>query len=185
MLSFTPSPPAGVPYQPFWCEENIWQLALNPVVGDGERFAVVISGASGHVACWNQRAAGRPEALVQWDYHVVLLVRKSESCVVWDLDTYLGCPVSLTTWIEGTFPQPELVPRQLHPQFLLIPAQEWRRNLRSDRLHMRTPSGHWSHPPPEWDMPGGTIPLEYYLHQARTGGCKIAAVENLDPLRNR
>lgn len=167
-------------YQPFWCEENIWQLTIDPLVGAGERQVLLITGASGHVECWNQRVAGPPGAMMQWDYHVALAVRGTDLWQLWDLDTHLGCPVPAQQWLSGTFPCPERVATRLQPRFLLIPADEWRNGLRSDRQHMRTASGAWSQPPPPWPMPQGNgATLADYLGRARTGMDLIALRQRL------
>lgn len=155
-------------YQPFWCEENIWQLTLDPAVGVGERLVVLISGISGHVACWHQRAASVGEPVL-WDYHVVMAVRH-DGWMIWDLDTRLACPLPATTWLGRTFPCPTTLPLEFLPRFLVVPASAYRRDLYSDRQHMRTGDGGWLRPPPPWPAPGiGSVTLTDYLRQTRNG----------------
>lgn len=160
-------------YQPFWCEENAWHLAADPCVastgGAGERRVLILSGSSGTVACWAQRAA-EPGEVVLWDYHVVLAVRAADGWLVWDQDTRLGCPLPVEVWLTGTFPVPEQVPAKFSPRFLAISAADYRRDLRSDRSHMRTASGGWQHPPPPWPLiAGGSVTLAEYVARARRG----------------
>ena len=155
-------------YQPHWCEENIWHLAADPRVGAGERYVLLLTGTSGEFACWNQRAAGPPGRCVLWDYHVVLAVHR-RSWEILDLDTHLPCPTSAADWLDGTFPfdNKHLMPG-IRVRALMIPAAEWRRDLWTDRGHMRTASGGWQKPPPPWDPPQGSgVTLARYLDEAR------------------
>jgi len=155
-------------YQPFWCEENIWQLTLDPTLGSGERHVVLISGITGHVACWQQRAAAVGEPVL-WDYHVVLAVRQ-DGWTIWDLDTRLACPLAAMTWLDHTFPCLVGLPPVFSPRFLVVPAAGYRRDLFSDRQHMRTATGDWQHPPPPWPAPcTGSVTLADYLRQTRNG----------------
>ncbi len=142
-------------HQPFWCEENIWHLADDATVGDGDRQVVVITGADHHVACWQQRAA-EPGEPVLWDYHVVLAVAAASGWQVWDLDTRLACPGPALTWLRSTFPHLAALRTGFRPRFLLIPATEYRRDFRADRAHMRRADGGWQQPPPPWPAPSGS-----------------------------
>ncbi len=156
-------------YQPFWCEENIWHLAGDPAFGPGARHVLLITGAGGHVACWNQRAAdaGVP---VLWDYHVVLAQVDGRAWRIWDLDSRAGCPVAAGDWLAATFPVRVLVPAEHQPRFLTVPAEEFRREFSSDRAHMRAAGGGWMQPPPPWPaISGGSVPLATYLGRARAG----------------
>ncbi|MBA3686268.1 MAG: hypothetical protein H0W72_13660 [Planctomycetes bacterium] len=156
-------------YQPYWCEENIWHLAGDPAVGDGERVVVFCSGVDGHVACWHQRAAPAGEAVV-WDYHVVLAVGGRGDWRIWDLDSRLGCPLPALTWLAGTFLMPAGLPPRLAPRFLPVPAAAFRGEFASDRAHMRTACGGWQQPPPPWPaITGGGVPMRTYLGRARRG----------------
>jgi len=167
-------------YQPFWCEENIWRLTSDACVGPGERFVLLLTGSSGHVACWGQRAASSPEAPVLWDYHVVLVVCQ-DTWTVWDLDCRAGYPLPALTWLGATFPCPETVRPVFHPRCLLIPADEYRTQFTSDRAHMRNIDGSWQQPPPPWPVPhqaNGTT-LATYVTRARDGLNLAALYERL------
>ncbi len=167
------------PYQPFWCEENIWHLAAADEVGSGERVVLVVTGAGGHVACWGQGTAPPGEATL-WDYHVVLAVRGHGPAVIWDLDTRVGCPVSLATWMECTFPRPDQVRAWFQPRFLVIPAGEYRRDFSSDRRHMLAADGTWQQAPPSWPMiTGGAATLAGYRQQAQHHGIGLAELAEL------
>ncbi len=157
-------------YQPFWCEENIWHLTTDPEVGPGARWVAILTGISGHFACWGQRAASPAEAPVLWDYHVVLMVQ-DRTWQVWDFDTLPGCPLPAVTWLKTSFPQPERIRQAYQPRCLLIPAALYHEQLLSDRSHMRTASGGWQHPPPPWPAPQATpgTSLATYIERAREG----------------
>lgn len=130
---------------------------------------LLITGTSGKVACWNQRAAGPPNEGLLWDYHVVLLVQH-HGWTVWDLDTHLACPSPANEWLESTFPFANEFPLRIRPRMLMVPAAEWIRDLWTDRSHMRTSAGDWTKPPPPWDPPHGTgTTLGQYLDGARAG----------------
>lgn len=140
-------------YTPYYCEENIWHLAGDPRVGDGERVVAILSNAIGGVACFRQRASLELGDPVLWDYHVVLFhrssVRDAAPWDVWDLDTLLGAPVPATIWLAATFGPAGWLPRTFAPRFRLLSAAAYRDVLVSDRSHMRTPRG-WRHAPPPW-----------------------------------
>lgn len=157
-------------HQPFWCEENIWHLAADPAVGDGQRWVMFVSGSPSHVACWNQRAAPAPDAPVLWDYHVVLVVR-SPAAAIWDLDTRAGFPLPAATWLAQTFPCPDDVRPAFQPRFALIPSDRFRAAFTTDRRHMRTTSGGWQKPLPPWPAPqgDGTLNLDDCIAEARAG----------------
>jgi hypothetical protein len=155
-------------YAPFWCEENIWHLAADPRVGEGAREVVLLTGAGGLVACWEQRAARQADAPVVWDYHVVLAVRTADGWQVWDLDSLAGCPVSAERWLAATFPLPAQVRPDFQPRFLVMPAGDWRRDFHSTRAHMRDAHGHWRHPEPAWPpILGGGPGLMAWVAAAR------------------
>ena len=161
-----PDPP--ILYQPFWCEENIWHLAVHPAPGTGERLVLVITGAGTEVACWNQRA-GSPGQPVLWDYHVILAVR-SPVWRIWDLDTSLGSPLPAQTWLHGTFPRPAQVRRTNQPRFAVFTASAWLAGFASDRSHMRRSDGGWQQPPPPWPpIDGLDLTLADAIGQARAG----------------
>ncbi len=167
-------PTTPLPYQPFWCEENIWQLAAHPAPGAGERLVLVITGAAAEVACWNQRA-GRPRQPILWDYHVVLAVR-STAWHIWDLDTRLPVPSPASAWLHASFPSPERVRTEFQPRFGVFTAAEWIAGFGSDRSHMRRDDGGWQHPPPVWPpITGAAFTLAYAVDRARSG-LSLAAV---------
>lgn len=138
--------PTDLRYQAFYCEENAYHLAREPVVAARPREVMFISNPTRSIAMWNQRAAGQPGAAMLWDYHVVLLVQ--DPWEIWDLDTFLGCPVPAADYLQGSF-RPDL-PAHYQPYFRLVEADELAATFASDRAHMRRRDGHYKRPPPPW-----------------------------------
>jgi hypothetical protein len=144
------SPTPTSRYQPFYCEENIWQLCDQGDFGDGA-YVVFISNARRTCALWSQRAAHSPGAPIVWDYHVVLIDDDVEPhAEVWDLDTLVGAPVPFERWWQATFPLEDAIPDEFRPCFRVIPADTFGTEFSSDRSHMRD-DGDWKAPPPIWE----------------------------------
>jgi hypothetical protein len=144
-------------YQPFYCEENIWQLARlrHGAAGIAQQAVVLVTNPARTVACWHQRASRAPDAPVVWDYHVVLVERdENGTTVIHDLDSTVGTPLPAAAWIAATFPQCDHVRPTYRPGFRLVAATTWLRDFATDRSHMHDAAGHWFQPPPPWDPPG-------------------------------
>ncbi|QDG49466.1 hypothetical protein FIV42_01540 [Persicimonas caeni] len=144
------TPTSNPRYQPFYCEENIYQLCADGGFADGDASVVFISNAGRTCALWAQRAAREQGAPVVWDYHVVLVDASGPQAMVWDLDTLVGAPVPFAVWWQATFPFGATVPEPFQPQFRVVPAGVFLQTFSSDRSHMRDAQGHWQAPPPEW-----------------------------------
>ncbi|APR75035.1 Hypothetical protein A7982_00381 [Minicystis rosea] len=142
--------PATFRYQAFYCEENIYHLATEPIVASRPRAVVFISNRTHRTAMWNQRAAGAPGQVIIWDYHVVLLVE--DPWEVWDLDTHLGCPVPAADYLRESF-NPHVLPQFL-PSFRLVDADLFATSFASDRTHMIKKRGRYERPPPPWPCIG-------------------------------
>lgn len=138
------------PYQPFYCEENIWKTCrLDPFEADRVDVAI-ISNDLDAAPLWNQRAAPSPLQPVFWDYHVVAIEHR-EVPVVWDLDTRLETPVRFDPWWEGTFPALDRLPDRLGPVFRLLDSETYVEVFSSDRSHMRDEQGAYKKPSPPWE----------------------------------
>lgn len=139
-------------YWPCYCEENVWHLAADPdLAGRDDVHVAFISNRERQVTLWGHREALWPRGPIVWDYHVILLARDhGAQWEVWDLDTSLGCPVPSAVYLDVTFPSPAVLDPALAPRFRLLPAAEYRRELRTDRRHMRRADGTYSSPPPPW-----------------------------------
>lgn len=138
-----------LPYQPYYCEENVWKLLRGDYLGGDRRFAVVISNRVGACPVWNQRAAPSPERPVFWDYHVVAAA-VGGGARIWDLDSRLEPPVDLDTWLAESFPGIDRLPRRFHPSFRVVPEETYLEVFSSNRAHMRDEAGGWKKPPPDW-----------------------------------
>lgn len=146
-------------YAAFYCEENV--LRLCPSLGPGS-FAVLVTNAGRRVEMLRQRAGGAGQGAVSWDYHAFALTR-GDGWVVWDFDTTLGWPVPASDYLRLSFE-----PRALEaPRFRVMTGEEYAREFRSDRSHMRRPDGTWSARPPSWPA------------AADSGGVRLAQM--LDP----
>lgn len=140
-------------YAPFYCEENVWHLCVEPRFDVLLSRVVIISNPSRTCALWAQRAARLFGEPVTWDYHVILVARTATEWEVWDLDATLGFPVSLSRYLVGTFPPAlrDQADREcLSPRFRVLEASTYRREFSSDRAHMHGPDGSWCQPPPPW-----------------------------------
>ena len=147
------NPTVDLPYQPFWCEENVWQLCQDRRI-DGRRWALILTGVGGEVvALWSQRAAAAGEAIT-WDYHVVILTEADGAWLAWDPDCVLGPVLPAGRWLDASFPCPQGVHPAYQPRFRLVAGDEYVAHLRSDRSHMRDGNGGWREPPPSWPPPG-------------------------------
>ncbi|MBI5609297.1 MAG: hypothetical protein HY902_10515 [Deltaproteobacteria bacterium] len=150
-------------YQPFYCEENVWQWLDQAV--DPDRYALFITNPAQQVAVWQQRLMPAGEAVL-WDYHVVALTRTGPEVQVWDFDTRLPLPSPLSAYLRATFLPLPPGERALAPQFRLVPAADFRATFASDRRHMRDGQGQWLQPPPPWPPIGSGHTLDRYLDLA-------------------
>jgi len=156
-------------YQPFYCEENVWQWLNQAAEPDG--YALFITNPARQVALWQQRLVPPGEAVL-WDYHVVAVTHAGPKVQVWDLDTRLPLPAPLSTYVRATFLPLPTRERALAPQFRLVPTAEFRATFASDRRHMLDPQGlemgrgQWLQPPPPWPPIGSGHTLDRYLDLA-------------------
>lgn len=135
-------------YAPFYCEENIWHLCQETDFLPYDRSVVFVSNERKTCALWHQRARGAENEPVLWDYHVIMLYRKS-GWKVYDLDTLLPTPTPIVEYLRATFGE-MAVPDEFRPLFRVIDADEFVRVFSSDRSHMLNADGTWQVPPPPW-----------------------------------
>ncbi len=133
-------------YQPFYCEENVYHLAREPMLAARRREVVFISNEARSCAVWHQRAAARPTWPILWDYHVVLLC--AGPWEVWDLDTILDIPCPAADYLRRSFRR-EVGP-ELLPLFRVVDADVFTREFASDRSHMLGGRGGYAKEPPPW-----------------------------------
>lgn len=172
----------GFPYQPFYCEENVFHLCAHEILGERPRSAVFVSGALGGCVMWNQRAAREVgpggSGPIFWDYHVFVLAE--DPWEVWDLDTTLGMPVPAREYLRRSF-RPGL-PRELAPVFRVVPAGEMRALFASDRSHMLRDDGRYERPPPPWppvSAPERGSNLARFIDMASSFAGEVLSLEEL------
>lgn len=161
-------------YQPYFCEENIWQLARRGDLIHPDSEVVFISNQNQGVACWNQRGTTSDEAIV-WDYHVVLL-EPGKPARIWDFDSTLRNselgmgPLPARDWIRWTFLTPDYVKEEYHPLFRVIGIRDYVTHFASDRSHMRDAQGAYYQTPPHWEAPNAPgMNLERYRLMSQLG----------------
>ena len=178
-------------YTPFFCEENIWHLAVRMLAGGeaAETLSVlVLCNPARQVPLFAQRA-GRPEdGLVVWDYHVILRQAMAADGLIFDYDSRLSFPSSFKTYRFATFPDTCRLPPAFRPLVRIIPATAWLRHFSSDRSHMRDAAGNPLQPFPPWPSispPDGErrIDLQEYLNMRRAlgDGSRVCGVDELEP----
>ena len=133
------------PYQPYFCEENVWQL-LQAEGLPQPRAAVFVTNATRTVAMWGQRA-GRPDPVV-WDYHVVLLLPKEG--LILDLDDRDQLVWPVRDWLGHAFRADQF---DLQPRFRIVDGEEFLAKFSSDRSHMRDARKRPVQPFPDWPAP--------------------------------
>ncbi len=134
-------------YQPFYCEENVLRF-LESRQEDGW-YALWISNPAKSVAMWGQKAAPDPQNAIVWDYHVVAVRNHGkDQWLVWDYDTIFGLPCDIDRYLTYSFAGFRSPP-EFHPNFRLVPSQEFTATFASDRRHMKS-DGKFKKPPPPW-----------------------------------
>jgi hypothetical protein len=169
-------------YWPCYCEENVWHACGELPSCVDEALVAFISNPARLVAMWRQRSASSAEEPVIWDYHVILLMRREIAWRVLDPDSALPTPAPVAPYLEATFP---LLPARWarhRPSFRLVPAADYRRELRSDRSHMRAPDGSWLSPPPPGPCIGEGTNLMCFVD---TDADFLGEVCDLEGLRRR
>ena len=178
--------PEASHYQPYYCEENIWQLMEQGFVSKNSS-VVFISNQHKTIAMAGQRA-GDEAGIVVWDYHVVLISDEATP-QVWDWDTLAPTPCDSLQWFNLSFrpfmdPQagrPEYPAALAHlaPNFRLVDGRAYLANFASDRRHMLDEKGQWLNPPPLWPPIGTGHTLEHYLDFSDPAPGKITDLEGL------
>ena len=113
------------------------------------------------VPLWRQRAGRDEEKLVIWDYHVILIYKPDERCLVFDLDSDLPFPTYFHKYVTETFRTDAILNPEYHRFFRVVPAPLFLQTFASDRRHMKKPDGSWMKPPPPYPciMPQRWVPI--------------------------
>ena len=85
-----------------------------------------------------------------WDYHVILIYKPDERCLVFDLDSDLPFPTYFHKYVTETFRTDAILNPEYHRFFRVIPATLFLQTFASDRRHMKKPDGSWMKPPPPY-----------------------------------
>ena len=133
-------------HQPFFCEENVWQLLQCADLPE-PRAVVFVSNAARTVAMWGQRAAVRDP--IVWDYHVVLLLPEQGRIVDLDDRDQVAWPVQ--EWLAHAFRGD--VEAEFQPRFRVVDGAEFLAVFSSDRSHMLDGRGRPLQPFPNWPAP--------------------------------
>lgn len=136
-----------LPYQPYYCEENIWHLCASPLFEGKEKCVLILTNPDKAFAIFFSRSAAKPESFILWDYHVIFAVKDKE-WTIWDPDTRLGIPVPAQHYLKYSFPG---LKKPFQPQFRVLEADVYHETLSSDRSHMLDQDGNWNAPPPSWE----------------------------------
>lgn len=133
-------------YQPYFCEENIWQLCQHEQFK--ESHVIFIASKGYDFPMLSQRVMTHPLKPIFWDYHVVLLARDEKNQIL-DFDTTLAFSSDIDIYFSRSFVDNNLLAASERPWFRVVPAVEYTAMFCSDRRHMKTASG-WQAPPPSW-----------------------------------
>jgi hypothetical protein len=133
---------AGLDYQAFYCEENVWRLLARPEFEDAASWAVIVSSCPRDVVLLRQ-LSGRPvDGLVHWDYHVFAVANEPMAGPCRPRPGQRAAlSLSPRPLSGGHFP--EGVQRAFAPRFRVMRGATTSADLVSDRSHMRRPDGSW------------------------------------------
>jgi hypothetical protein len=170
-------------YTPFFCEENIWQLAQALVeagVNPDTLQVLVISNPDKQVVLFNQRN-GAELGYVVWDYHVILRRRDEKGDRIYDFDSQLPFPCPGRDYFAATFGLQGELSESLRACLRCIPAAAYLHRFYSDRSHMHGVVDESQFPPwpaitPEHDQ---TVRLEEYweMQQPLPYGSRVYTVD--------
>ena len=142
-------------YQPYFCEENIWQLCHK--FEDPKNCKVVFISNEQNAFVMKQQIVKdhkpmlmEEESFIIWDYHAVLMRLEKQQWLVYDLNTKLPFPFLLIDYCQHSFIQ--LPEKAFMPCFRVIDAPLYLKIFSSDRHHMLNDDGQWTKPPPAWDL---------------------------------
>lgn len=138
-------------YQPYYCEENIWQLCQHQPFKNS--YVIFIASKGDAFPMLHQRFMAHRQKPVYWDYHVVLLVLAEKNLIL-DFDTTLAFSSDVGHYFSQSFVDNKSLAEHERPWFRVVPAHEYVSRFSSDRSHMKTTSG-WLAPPPAWPLIGG------------------------------
>lgn len=148
-------------YTACFCEENVYKFISENSGHFEDMFAVFISNPLKQCAIWYQKMSEDPTVIpVCWDYHVVVIAKKSLNFLVYDLDTALSFPCPLEEYLSQCFrPSPSEISQWWY-QFAIktghyfrpVNSYDFLETFSSDRSHMiDKTTGRWNSPPPKYE----------------------------------
>ncbi|XP_028402330.1 protein N-terminal glutamine amidohydrolase-like [Dendronephthya gigantea] len=146
--------PENCIYTSCFCEENVWKLceSFKEKLRLCEFYVVFISNPSKQIPLWCQRSSEINSQPVVWDYHVILLHKRTTDAYVYDLDTTLDFPCNLKEYAEKALQNESQFITTFHRFFRVIPAPYFLKTFASDRSHMKNNDGEWMKPPPNYPL---------------------------------
>lgn len=161
-------------YQPYFCEENIWQLAKQRDEVDAEVWFILNSNNT--VAMAMQKSAEQGACLI-WDYHVVYY---SPHEGVLDFDTRCSFPCDPRLYLELSFKNIQKYFLMEHrAYFRVISANDYLKQFSSTRKHMLDEKGRYIQSPPEWPCIGNENRLPEFINFNHKVYGKILSLESL------
>ena len=147
-------------YTSCYCEENVYKFIEENSEYFDDMYAVFVSNPRKQCAIWYQKSSNNPaETPVCWDYHVIVVAKKSLHFYVYDLDSSLPFPSDLNEYFSRCFrPSNSGIP-QWWLQFAFatghyfrpVDGHDFLAKFSSDRSHMiDNDTGQWLSPPPEY-----------------------------------
>ncbi|ESO91546.1 hypothetical protein LOTGIDRAFT_122098 [Lottia gigantea] len=142
-------------YTTCYCEENIWKLCdktrqMHPGILP-KCYCVFISNLKRMIPLWCQKSSKRSDKRVIWDYHVIFIYKGDPEPVIYDLDTTLPFPCSISEYIDSAITNEDRFNNDFKRLFRVIKAREYLETFASDRSHMiDEETGDYQSPPPKY-----------------------------------
>ncbi|KAL8624670.1 hypothetical protein ACOMHN_038216 [Nucella lapillus] len=137
-----------------YCEENVWKLCehmKNHHEAEVRNcFVVFISNTDKRIPVWYQRSSKRPDRLIIWDYHVVVVYKDPERSWVYDFDTELPFPCRLDKYNALAIRDDCILKPEFRRSFRVVTGEEYLKTFASDRSHMVKEDGTWMADPPAY-----------------------------------
>lgn len=172
-------------YTENYCEENIWHLCQHPDLTDFTKKVLIVSNKSKNCPFLHQKSSIDQQA-VWWDYHVILLASKSGINLVYDFDSTLALPSSLSDYLGLTFDEKTNWKASDFPTFKWIDAVVYTQTFFSDRSHMKDSEGNWIFSPPHWPHieSAEKLALSTLLDFTETSQQRIYSLEEMENFGN-
>ena len=147
-------------YTSCYCEENVYKFIEENSEHFDDMYAVFVSNPRKQCAIWYQKSSNNPAVTPMcWDYHVIVVAKKSFHFYVYDLDSTLPFPSDFKEYFSRCFwPSSSGVSPwwlqfaiQTGHYFRPVNGHDFLSKFSSDRRHMiDNATGQWHSPPPEY-----------------------------------